>query len=67
MLGLKYNFAVFVFFREFQEYRSETMMRNYVRNHPYEPAKGLKNKSGDFVRETPRFAALLKSLEKAVK
>jgi len=42
-------------------------MRNYVRNHPYEPAKGLKNKSGDFVRETPRFAALLKSLEKAVK
>ncbi|MBS6446278.1 MAG: hypothetical protein KH382_01655 [Clostridiales bacterium] len=39
----------------------------YVRNHSYKSAKGLKNKLWDFVRETPRFAAIVQSLEKVAK
>lgn len=33
----------------------------------YKSAKGLKNKLWDVVRETPRFAAIVRSLEKVAK
>ena len=50
-----------------QDYQPGTIIRNYAHNYSYEVAKGLKNKLWDFVRETPRFAAIVQSLEKVAK